>query len=159
MITITAAFSRLVDAEAAIDALHAAGFTMKDEVSHPLSAAELEASGEPNSPGAEGAGRGAARGAIAGSALGAIVGLGTTPFVGPAGVLGGMGVGAYTGSLLGALGGIESEHSGFGEEDREIPSADPEPRFVTVAAASPAGRERAVDILQAHGATRIVDHE
>lgn len=170
---ITGAFDGVREAEAAVRALHAAGFALEDEGSEPMTAPELEASSIHSSPGAEHAGSGSARGAAAGGAVGAILGLGAIPFAGALGVLSGIGVGAYAGSLLGALRGIGDggrQHgpgTDAGSARVEAERSHPEeehlegegPRFVVVRAARPEGRDRAIHILNEHGATRVTELE
>ena len=64
-----------------------------------------------SSPGAEHAHGGAAKGAAIGAAVGLAAGAAAAPFVGPVGLMiaAGLGVGAYTGSLVGSLKEIEHE--------------------------------------------------
>lgn len=55
------------------------------------------------SPGAKHVEGGAAKGAAVGAAIGTAAGVAATPFLGPAGIVAGAGVGGYTGSLVGGL--------------------------------------------------------
>lgn len=114
------------------------------------------------SPGARqsdtGALKGAALGGTAGLAAGAVAAA-TTAAVGPIAVLAGLGVGAYTGSLAGAL-----SKTGRGPEKEAGEPASPPPRragmVVAVNTSSAKAPERlAIDILQQHGARDIEQAE
>lgn len=61
------------------------------------------------SPGAKHVDRGAVKGAAIGAAIGTAAGVAATPFLGPAGIVAGAGVGGYTGSLVGGMGETNQE--------------------------------------------------
>ena len=61
------------------------------------------------SPGAKHEGGNAAKGAAIGAAAGLAAGAAMTPFLGPAAIAAGIGVGAYTASLVGGLKGTDNE--------------------------------------------------
>ncbi|HEY4998499.1 MAG TPA: hypothetical protein VII36_05120, partial [Usitatibacter sp.] len=61
------------------------------------------------SPGALHEGGNAGKGAVVGAAAGLAAAVAMTPFIGPAGLAAGVGVGAYTASLLGGLEGTSDE--------------------------------------------------
>lgn len=105
-------FVRYDQGETAAYELQQAGFSA-DEISlfyinpqgqhdlHPLGGDEDESAGTHH------AGSRAVAGAAGGGGIGGLIGLATLPVLGPAGPLLGAAVGAYTGSLVGALGGMK----------------------------------------------------
>ncbi|HQT30008.1 MAG TPA: hypothetical protein PLE48_10865 [Thiobacillus sp.] len=105
-------FERYDQGETAAHALQQAGFPA-DEMSlfyinpqgqhdlHPLGGDEDESAGTHH------AGSHAVASAAGGVGIGGLIGLATLPVLGPAGPLLGAAVGAYTGSLVGALGGMK----------------------------------------------------
>lgn len=70
------------------------------------------------SPGAKHAENGAVKGAAIGAAIGTAAGVAATPFLGPAGIVAGAGVGGYTGSLVGGLGEVNKERQPDHEDVR-----------------------------------------
>jgi len=102
------------------------------------------------SPGAKTAGSGAAKGAAIGAVVGGAVGIAATPLLGPAGVIAGAGVGAYTGSMLG----------GFKQIDKERPAGhdDVRPAETLVAVnvdATGLARDDVVAIFEQCGARQV----
>ncbi len=77
--------------------------------------------------------------AAGGGGIGGLIGLATLPLLGPAGPLLGAAVGAYTGSLVGALGGMKRSEEAADEIDarntNELPA--PEPAMLRDAEISP----------------------
>lgn len=109
------------------------------------------------SPGARQSDTGAIKGAAIGGAAGLAAGAAAaaaTAALGPIAVLAGLGVGAYTGSLAGAL-----SESGKGPEREAGEPRKPEPRragmVVAVRISEQAPEDRAIDVLRRHGARDI----
>lgn len=112
-ILIVGRFIRYDQGETAAHALQQAGFSA-DEMSlfyiNPQGQHDLYplGGGEDESAGTRDAGSRAVTSAAGGAGIGGLIGLATLPVLGPAGPLLGAAVGAYTGSLVGALGGMKS---------------------------------------------------
>jgi len=113
-------FSRYDQGETAVLALQQAGFSA-DEMSlfyiNPQGQHDLHALGgdEDESAGTHHAGSHAVASAAGGVGIGGLIGLATLPVLGPAGPLLGAAVGAYTGSLVGALGGMKQSEEAAGD--------------------------------------------
>lgn len=113
-------FSRYDQGETAALALQQVGFSA-DEMSlfyiNPQGQHDLHALGgdEDESAGTHHAGSHAIASAAGGVGIGGMIGLATLPVLGPAGPLLGAAVGAYTGSLVGALGGMKQSEEAAGE--------------------------------------------
>lgn len=106
------------------------------------------------SPGSRQSDTGALKGAAVGGAAGLAAGVAAAAALGPIAVLAGLGVGAYTGSLAGAL-----SKSGKKPEHQAGEPKKPEPRdagmMVAVRISERASEQRTLDVLKRHGAHDI----
>jgi phage tail tape-measure protein len=147
-------FDQIDQVKSALNALSQAGFGAGDfagyYVAPPGQHGLYPIGGDAYSDeGARKLGRGAAVGATVGAAAGAVVG----SLGGPPGALAGAGVGAYVGSLAGALN--KSERGNENEATPQHPAERPGGPMVAVRADDPEAEERAVRILDQHGAHEI----
>ena len=152
-------FDEQVTADAATQALQAAGFSA-DRISKffvtPPGMHDVHGTvQDPDaSAGAHHAGAGAVAGATAGGSVGVLAGIATAPLLGPGAAIAGAALGAYVGSLAGAL--DQTSHpsqkaTSPGQSAEEAP-----PRrsgmLVAVDAATSDEQASAIDVLRAHGA-------
>lgn len=115
---------------------------------------------EDASPGAREAGKGAVKGASIGGAIGLAAGIAATPFVGPAAIVAGAGVGAYTGSLGGAAKSTDDEVVDEGRthpvSEQPQETTDRKAGVLVAVSADESERQRnAIRVLESHGATDI----
>lgn len=163
---IAAHFDSVDQANRALEALQAGGFTRSQMASFHVNAPgqhQLLPTGGDNwvDPNSKGAGEGAIKGAAIGAtAAGIIGGIAAAVLVPGAGLvalaaIGSAGAGAYAGSLAGALNGMPDEN------DREAPQVIPRAAGLMLAVRidRPEAFEPARRILQAHGGEDIEEAE
>jgi hypothetical protein len=158
-------FAESVKADAALQALLAAGFT-RNEVdtfyTPPPGQHNLTGFGGDmhSDAGARKAGGGAALGAAIGAALGALIVLlgiraGIIPqsdFT-PAFVLFGAALGAYVGSFMGAM--VKMRHGSARNATPEHPIEAPAGRMIAVLIGAPDAEARIIELLRRHGARKV----
>ena len=150
-------YSQQADAESARRELLRAGFPAREMslfyVNPQGQHATFPVGGdEDESAGTHEANAGAVRGAAGGVGAGTLVGVATSPVLGPGAALLGAAVGAYTGSLVGALKNMEEPEAPADSVDHtNEPSADAPQRkagmLLAVAVTTPAEQETAIEIL------------
>lgn len=111
---IAGGFANIVPADAAIAQLRQAGVLQENictfRVNPPGMHDTYPIGGDRDeSPGSKDAGKGAIKGAMIGAVAGVAAGVAATPFLGPAAIAAGAGVGAYTASLVGGMKETENE--------------------------------------------------
>jgi hypothetical protein len=106
------------------------------------------------SPGATQSDTGALKGAAVGGAIGLGAGAAASVLVGPIAVLAGLGVGAYTGSLAGALNTAGKDESG-NAKDRKQETIRHAGMLVAVNVSEQTPESLAVDVLSEYGARDI----
>ncbi len=156
-------FHTQAQADAALDGLAAAGFSLEDRSSFYLSAPgqhDLQPMGgdtEHHSEGTKDAGKtavtGGAIGGVAGLALGTAAAAALEPGFTAIAAAAGAGVGAYAGSLAGGVTG--SRQSDPRQATHEEPVERQAGIMVAVRADGEGGEERAIHALRAHGALEI----
>ncbi|MGE0859281.1 MAG: hypothetical protein AB7P42_09255 [Gammaproteobacteria bacterium] len=151
---IIARFRERADAERAVQALNARGFSLGRESTAAGAAPDFHVSPDPaESSGAERTGSHAAGGAVAGSVAGGVVGVvaatAVAPLIGPGAIVAGIGVGAYAGALIGALSGAEQNAA------PDEPSLAQRDEIIKVEVNGAAGRALALEVLSAHGAVDV----
>jgi hypothetical protein len=170
---IAGTFDGMAHARKAIDGLAAAGFKLERIASVPVGQRDdgqagsaldaVDADGSDESISEQRAGDGAVTGTLKGVGIGAVFGLLGLPVLGPAAPLAGAAVGAYVGSLAGALDATEAVPAHATGHEAEPADGGGSParsnQMVTVAAASPAEKEKAITVLRAHGADVLQSFE
>ena len=165
---ITGNFQQQDEAQRALSALAGAGFAVDQTttffVNPPGQHDRYPIGGdEDESPGMEDAAGGAVSGAAVGGAIGVAVGLATLPVLsavlGPGAVVAAAGVGAYTGSLVGALGNADDKNNPETQTAQEELRRSEPPRksgmLVAVSAPASTQQDTAIRILRAHGGADI----
>lgn len=148
-------FDEQSDVEAVVSALRGEGFPTDHISTFYLSPAGQHArytlgGDHDTSPGAEEGTQGTAAGTTTGGLLGAAVGAITTPLTGPIGAITGGLVGAHVGNLVGALGKMKGDG-----DPAHAPAIRHSGLMVAVSTPNPQCEERAIAILQGHGAQQL----